>query len=255
MAENCIYATFGRFQPPTKGHEANFDGLKDKADQAGCPFLIYVSQQHDPSTKGWKNKYPLTREMKLKWLKKGFPHYASKFVSDPYFMKGVIYVCKHIANKKPEGQIWDHLVLVFGDAEAKQFKSFVPRYNMWDYPIQFDANGNAKENPKAEFTFGRIEIQSSGKRLDGDKGDGAKKVDDAPDAPAAQKLGGEEKEKDGKPVADGKVSGTNLRKHAQNGDLDEFQAMCPSGIAKSDKLAQDYMNDLRVGMKLPKIKF
>ena len=240
----CIYATFGRFQPPTKGHEANFDGLKKKADQANCPFLIYISQNHDTSTKGHKNKYPLTPDLKLKWLKKGFPHYSDKFVSDPYFKKGVIYVCKHIANRKPEGEVWDNVVLVFGEAEAKQFKNFVPKYNKWSWPIEFDSSGNAKENPKWDFAFNRVQIESSGKRLDGDRGDGVKKVDDAPEAPAQKK-----------PDPSQKVSGTNMRIAAENNNYPTFKFMCPEMIRKNDKLVQEYMNDLRVGMKLPKIKF
>jgi len=39
------YFTFGRYQPPTTGHKANFDGVKSAA--GSDDYRIYLSQSHD----------------------------------------------------------------------------------------------------------------------------------------------------------------------------------------------------------------
>ena len=41
----CVYFTFGRFQPPTRGHAENFEAVKKKAGK--CDWYIYLSQTVD----------------------------------------------------------------------------------------------------------------------------------------------------------------------------------------------------------------
>ena len=41
----CVYFTFGRFQPPTIGHESNFKAVASKAGK--CDYYIYLSQSVD----------------------------------------------------------------------------------------------------------------------------------------------------------------------------------------------------------------
>ena len=42
---NTMYFTFGRFQPPTKGHGNSFDVIKKAAESAGADYRIYLSQE------------------------------------------------------------------------------------------------------------------------------------------------------------------------------------------------------------------
>jgi hypothetical protein len=73
-ATNEITFVFGRFNPPTNGHEKVFDALKKKAG-AG-QFRIYASQSNDPK------KNPLKFKDKIKFLRKMFPKYARNIMSD-----------------------------------------------------------------------------------------------------------------------------------------------------------------------------
>ena len=59
--------TFGRFQPPTIGHEKLVGVLADTAKRkGGTPFLF-------PSRTNDKKKNPLTPKAKVKFLKSVFP--------------------------------------------------------------------------------------------------------------------------------------------------------------------------------------
>ena len=70
---DCCYFTFGRFQPPTIGHEENIKGVKTAASK--CDWRIYTSKSQDKS-----GKNPLIPANKVKWMKKMFPSYAKNIV-------------------------------------------------------------------------------------------------------------------------------------------------------------------------------
>ncbi len=69
-----IIVSFGRFNPPTKGHEENIEAISKLAK--GKPFKIYASQSEDPK------KNPLDYEEKIKFMRKMFPQYGRNIILD-----------------------------------------------------------------------------------------------------------------------------------------------------------------------------
>ena len=66
---------FGRFNPPTIGHEKLFNTLK-KVSRGGA-YRIYASKSQDPK------KNPLAFKDKVKFLRKMFPKHARNIMADP----------------------------------------------------------------------------------------------------------------------------------------------------------------------------
>ena len=131
----CVYFTFGRFQPPTKGHAENFEAVKRKAGK--CDWYIYLSQTVD--TKG---SNPLPPNRKEYWAKKMFPHLAKQIRSGPRDPTAVL--------KDLQTQGYDDVVMVVGSDRVNAMQ-WIKRYN------------------GKEFIFRKMDIISSGERdADGD---------------------------------------------------------------------------------------
>ena len=56
--------TYGRFNPPTMGHDVLIDKLKSIA--SGDPVFVFTSQSNDP------RRNPFTYKQKTKYMKKAF---------------------------------------------------------------------------------------------------------------------------------------------------------------------------------------
>ena len=131
----CVYFTFGRFQPPTRGHAENFQAVKNKAGK--CDWYIYLSQTVD--TKG---SNPLPPKRKEYWAKKMFPDLAKQIRSGPRDPTAVL--------KDLQTQGYDDVVMVVGSDRVNAMQ-WIKRYN------------------GKEFTFRKMDIISSGERdADGD---------------------------------------------------------------------------------------
>ena len=130
----CVYFTFGRFQPPTVGHESNFNAVANKAGK--CAYYIYLSQTQKKGTD------PLSPDRKLYYAKKIFPKIAKQIRSGPRDPVGVL--------KELQTQGYDDVVLVVGSDRVSAMQ-WIKRYNGKDY------------------TFRKMDIISSGERdADGD---------------------------------------------------------------------------------------
>lgn len=69
--------TFGRMNPPTRGHQKLIDKVLEEAQKRGADPFVYVSSSHDP------NKNPLTNQQKIKYLKLGLPEAVSAIKEEP----------------------------------------------------------------------------------------------------------------------------------------------------------------------------
>ena len=69
-----VVFAFGRFNPPTIGHEKLMDAIKKLA--RGSQYRIYPSQSQDPK------KNPLDFKLKVKFLRKMFPKHARNIMAD-----------------------------------------------------------------------------------------------------------------------------------------------------------------------------
>ena len=129
------YFTFGRFQPPTTGHKQNFDGVKRAAGQHD--YRIYISQSVD--TKG---NNPLPPDRKLFYMEKMFPEHRGKIFSGP---KQPVAILQDLMVAG-----YDEVVFLVGSDRVSAMQ-FLHKYN------------------GTEFSFRKIDIQSSGSRdADGD---------------------------------------------------------------------------------------
>ena len=76
LNSRICYFTFGRFQPPTVGHQENFMAVKNAAK--GNDYRIYISQSVDK-----KGTNPLPPDVKLHYMKKLFPEHKGRIFSGP----------------------------------------------------------------------------------------------------------------------------------------------------------------------------
>ena len=72
---DTIVFTFGRFNPPTVGHEKLIIAVENVAKAKGGDYLIFPS--HTQDTK----KNPLTQAQKIKYIKEMFPKHKRKIVA------------------------------------------------------------------------------------------------------------------------------------------------------------------------------
>ena len=110
-----IYFVFGRFNPPTIGHEKLFDTLKRKAGRAD--YRIYASQSQDPK------KNPLQFKEKVKFLRKMFPKYARNIMADSD-VRTVLDIAVKLYEKG-----YTRIVMVAGSDRIKEFTNLLTKYN------------------------------------------------------------------------------------------------------------------------------
>ena len=132
-----IVVTFGRFQPPTSGHEKVIDKVISQAKRAGYEHRIYTS----PSSNSIKN--PLRYREKVRFLRAMFPRaevYEDSKIINPFFMM------KQLSN-----QGYKNVVLVVGGDRIDGMTDQISRYI------------NHKDKDKS-FNFDNFKVVSSGRR-------------------------------------------------------------------------------------------
>jgi len=106
---------FGRFNPPTIGHEKLFDTLK-KVSRGGA-YRIYASKSVD------SKKNPLQFKDKIKFLRKMFPKHARNIMSD----KDVRTVLDIAVKLYDQG--FNKVTMVAGSDRIKEFDILLNKYN------------------------------------------------------------------------------------------------------------------------------
>ena len=114
-AKKEVTFVFGRFNPPTIGHEKLFDQTK-KLARSGS-YRIYASKSEDPK------KNPLPFKDKVKFLRKMFPKHARNVMAD----KDVRNVLD-IATKLYD-QGFTKVSMVAGSDRIKEFEVLLNKYN------------------------------------------------------------------------------------------------------------------------------
>ena len=107
--------TFGRYNPPTIGHEVLFNKVKDIA--RGGKYRIYASQSVD------QKKNPLEYKSKIKLLRKMFPKHARNIIEDTK-VRNVFDV---LVQMYDEG--FHKVQLVVGSDRIKEFEILLNKYN------------------------------------------------------------------------------------------------------------------------------
>ena len=138
-APQTLVFAFGRFNPPTTGHEKLITKV---ASVAGSnPYRIYPSFTTNPK------KDPLPHSLKVAYMRKMFPKHRKNIIADSK-MKTAIFIAE-AAYK--EG--FKNLIMVVGSDRVKEFSELLTRYN--DAP---DKKGNQL------FKFDSVKVVSAGER-------------------------------------------------------------------------------------------
>lgn len=106
--------TFGRFNPPTIGHEKLIEACADLSEGM---FRVYVSQSLDES------KNPLPYESKVKFMRKMFPKYGRNIILDESIRSPFHALAKVYA----EG--YTRVTLVVGEDRVDEMKTRTNLYN------------------------------------------------------------------------------------------------------------------------------
>jgi nicotinic acid mononucleotide adenylyltransferase len=121
--------TFGRFNPPTQGHEKLAQKVMTEAKSRNGIPMIFASHSQD------KKKNPLSYESKIKYLQKAFGRIVQKSKA-----RTIIEVAKELSGK------FSSLIVVVGSDRVSEFQRLLSKYN------------------DKEYNFDTIEVISAGER-------------------------------------------------------------------------------------------
>ena len=110
-----ISITFGRFNPPTVGHEKLIERLASSSKSG--EYKIYPSRSQDPK------KNPIDPETKVHYMRQMFPDHAHAIVNNEEF-KTIFDVLKSLYN---EG--YSTINLVLGGDRVAEFENLAEKYN------------------------------------------------------------------------------------------------------------------------------
>jgi len=110
-----LTTAFGRFNPPTVGHEKLLSAARKAA--AGGALKIYPSRSQDPK------KNPLDPDMKISYMKKMFPDFEEEIVNDSE-MRSIFDVLK---TADEDG--FDSVNIVVGADRQAEFENLAVKYN------------------------------------------------------------------------------------------------------------------------------
>ena len=131
--------TFGRFNPPTTGHEKLMEAVAGQAKKnVGAPYYIYAS--HSENVK----KDPLPYSKKVAYMKKMFPKHARNIVVDK--ARNVFEIAVSLHNKGHKA-----IVMVVGSDRVSEFEKLLNTYN-------------GVEARHGYYGFDNIEVVSAGER-------------------------------------------------------------------------------------------
>ena len=112
---STLTVVFGRFNPPTVGHEKLLKSADGMAE--GDDFKVYPSRTQDPK------KNPLDPDMKVSYMKKMFPDYEENIINDPN-MKSIFDV---LVAANEDG--YENINIVVGADRQAEFENLAQKYN------------------------------------------------------------------------------------------------------------------------------
>ena len=108
--------TFGRFNPPTLGHEKLVIAVANVARREGGEYFVYPSHSQDPK------KNPLDQTTKVRYMKKMFSKHKENIITST--AKNALEVASELQDKG-----YTNLVMVVGSDRVKDFQNLLDRYN------------------------------------------------------------------------------------------------------------------------------
>ena len=116
MKDKVVF-TFGRFNPPTIGHEKLLDKVYAVASKEGADFLVFPSHSQNPK------KDPLDFRSKVKFMKKMFPKYSKNIMSNNKVKTAfnAVSLLHELGYKQA--------IMVVGGDRVSEFDSVLNKYN------------------------------------------------------------------------------------------------------------------------------
>ena len=111
---DTLTLAFGRFNPPTVGHEKLLQMARKTA--AGGDLKIYPSRTQDPK------KNPLDPDMKVSFMRKMFPEFDENIVNDDE-MRSIFNVLQ-----TADGE-YKNVTIIVGSDRQSEFESLATKYN------------------------------------------------------------------------------------------------------------------------------
>ena len=130
---------FGRFNPPTKGHEKLLNLVRDMARQTDGKAYVFVSQTQD-------KKNPLSQKQKIDFIKS-----TGKYDDLEFGYPDVKTIVQALQKMMYEGRT--KIIMVAGSDRKDYFMDFLTKYNK-----QKDKQG------EVVFDFDTVQVASSGER-------------------------------------------------------------------------------------------
>ena len=116
-SSESVVITFGRFNPPTTGHEKLLKSASAEADRSKSDFRVYPSRSVD------SKKNPLQPGTKIEYMQKMFPDYADNIKDDANARTifDVLVAFQNIGYKA--------VTIVVGQDRLSEFQSLAQKYN------------------------------------------------------------------------------------------------------------------------------
>jgi hypothetical protein len=137
VKDDNVTFSFGRFNPPTTGHEKLCNAVAKAA--RGGKYFIYASQSTDAK------KNPLNYIAKIKWMRKMYPKHARAIILDKK-IRNVFDICVSLYNKG-----YRNVTMVVGSDRIPEFKALISKYN-------------SKKAKHGFYDFTKISVVSAGDR-------------------------------------------------------------------------------------------
>ena len=129
--------TFGRFNPPTTGHEKLINALAKQAS-SGQPMYVYPSHSQNPK------KDPLPHNKKVAYMRAMFPQYRRNIVVSK--SRNVFDIAVELYKKGHKA-----IIMVVGSDRVQEFANLLDKYN-------------GVEGRHGYYGFDNIEVVSAGER-------------------------------------------------------------------------------------------
>ena len=145
---DTLTLAFGRFNPPTAGHEKLIQAAEKAA--AGGDLKIYPSRTQD------NKKNPIDPDMKISYMRKMFPDYKDNIINDPK-MRSIFDV---LVAASEEG--YKSVNIIVGSDRLGEFESLAMKYNGDIY--NFDEIKTISAGPRDDEAEGVGGVSSSKQR-------------------------------------------------------------------------------------------
>lgn len=131
-----LVITYGRFQPPTIGHEKLFECVKELSDNLSCPHVVFISPKMDTKDN------PLVFSERLFYLKQLFPDIVFSDLGLPSLWD----VLKNVSDIG-----YNYVLLVSGGDRIEKYRREFSKYI--NHP-----------DPEKNLNFKYFDISDSGER-------------------------------------------------------------------------------------------